>query len=113
VKSIDKLSEETELRSEGRLIAAAAFLQKLSTGMAIFVPGVLLTLVAFPQNAAPATLDPHVMRNLAYVSLPLWFVIGTLSTVVLSFYRIDRRTHEAGGAQGTPIALMRIRRIPD
>jgi GPH family glycoside/pentoside/hexuronide:cation symporter len=100
---ITDIVEETELRtgrrSEGLLIAADTFLQKVSAGMAILVPGVLLALVAFPQNAAPATLDPHVMRTLAFISLPLWFVLGTLSTVVLSFYRIDRRTHEANLAE--------------
>jgi GPH family glycoside/pentoside/hexuronide:cation symporter len=100
---ITDIVEETELRtgrrSEGLLIAADTFLQKVSAGMAILVPGVLLALVAFPQNAAPATLDPHVMRTLAFISLPLWFVLATLSTMVLSFYRIDRRTHEANLAE--------------
>jgi glycoside/pentoside/hexuronide:cation symporter, GPH family len=50
--------EETELRtgrrSEGLLLAADTFLKKLSAGMAIVVPGLLLTLVAFPPHGDPA-----------------------------------------------------------
>ncbi len=95
--------EETELRtgrrSEGLLLGAETFLKKLSAGMAIAVPGLLLALVAFPPHADPATLDPEVMRRLAFFSLPLWVALGLAATGVLLFYRIDRRTHEANLAK--------------
>ncbi len=95
--------EDAELRtgqrSEGLLIAADTFIQKVSAGMAILVPGMLLTLVGFPQNANPASLDPNVMIHLAFISLPFWFAIGLASTIVLLFYRIDRATHEANLAK--------------
>jgi glycoside/pentoside/hexuronide:cation symporter, GPH family len=98
--------EETELRtgrrSEGLLLAADTFLQKLSAGTAIAVPGLLLALVAFPPHADPATLDPEVMRRLAFISLPLWVALGVAATSVLLFYRIDRSTHEANLAKLTP-----------
>jgi glycoside/pentoside/hexuronide:cation symporter, GPH family len=91
--------EETELRtgrrSEGLLLAADTFVQKLSAGMAIAVPGLLLALVAFPPHADPATLNPEVMRRLAFLSLPLWVALGLAATGVLLFYRIDRQTHKA------------------
>lgn len=95
--------EETELRtgrrSEGLLLAAETFLKKLSAGMAIVVPGLLLALVAFPPHADPATLNPQVMRRLAFFSLPLWVALGLAATSVLLLYRIDRRTHEANLAK--------------
>jgi glycoside/pentoside/hexuronide:cation symporter, GPH family len=91
--------EETELRtgrrSEGLLLAADTFLQKLSAGMAVAVPGLLLALVAFPPHADPSTLNPQVMRQLAFVSLPLWVALSLAATGILLFYRIDRQTHEA------------------
>jgi glycoside/pentoside/hexuronide:cation symporter, GPH family len=91
--------EETQLRtgrrSEGLLLAADTFLRKLSAGMAIVVPGLLLALVAFPPHANPATLNPQVMRRLAFFSLPLWVALGLAATGALLFYRIDRRAHEA------------------
>ena len=93
------LVEEAELRtgrrSEGLLLAAETFLKKLSVGMAIAVPGLLLALVGFPPGADPATLNPEVMRWLAFFSLPLWVALGLATTSMLLFYRIDRLTHEA------------------
>jgi glycoside/pentoside/hexuronide:cation symporter, GPH family len=98
--------EETELRtgrrSEGLLLAADTFLQKLSAGMAIAVPGILLGLVAFPPHADPAMLNPQVMRHLAFIALPLWVALGVAATSVLLFYRIDRDRHEANLAKLTP-----------
>lgn len=95
--------EETELRtgrrSEGLLLGAETFLKKLSAGMAIAVPGLLLALVGFPPHADPATLNPEVMRHLAFFSLPLWVALGLAATSALLFYRIDRRTHEANLAR--------------
>jgi len=95
--------EEAELRtgrrSEGLLLAADTFLQKLSAGMAIAVPGLLLALVAFPPHADPTTLTPQIMRRLGFVSLPLWVALGLAATGALLFYRIDRPTHEANLAQ--------------
>ena len=95
--------EETELRigrrAEGLLLAVDTFLNKLGAGMAIAVPGLLLALVAFPPHADPATLNPEVMRRLAFFSLPLWVALGLAATGMLLFYRIDRRTHEANLAK--------------
>jgi len=97
--------EETELRtgrrSEGLLLAAETFLKKLSSGMAVAVPGLLLALVAFPPHAEPATLNPEVMRQLAFFSLPIWVTLGLAATGALLFYRIDRGTHEANLAKIT------------
>jgi len=98
--------EETELRtgrrSEGLLLGVETFLKKFSAGMAIAVPGLLLALVAFPPHADPATLNPGVMRKLAFISLPLWVALGFAATGMLLFYRIDRATHEANLAKLTP-----------
>jgi Na+/melibiose symporter-like transporter len=100
---IADIVEEAELktgrRSEGLLIAADTFLQKVSAGVAILIPGLFLALVAFPPHADPSTLDPGVMRKLAFITLPMWIVIGLASTSVLLLYRIDRQSHEANLAR--------------
>jgi hypothetical protein len=62
--------------------------------MAIGVPELLLALVAFPPHGDPTTLNPQVVRRLAFVRLPLW-VLGLAATGVLLFSWIDWRTHEA------------------
>ena len=95
--------EETELRtgrrSEGLLLAAESLLRKLSAGVTVVVPGLLLALVGFPSHADPTTLDPRIMRNLALISMPLHVVLGIAAASVLLFYRIDRGTHEANLAK--------------
>jgi glycoside/pentoside/hexuronide:cation symporter, GPH family len=97
------LVEETELRtgrrSEGLLLAAETFLRKLSAGVTVVVPGLLLALVGFPLHADPKTLDPLVMRHLALISMPLRVVLGVAATGMLLFYRSNRRTHEANLAK--------------
>lgn len=77
------------------MLAAVHFLEKLSAGMAVAVPGLMLALVGFPRHADLATLDPRIMRELVFVSLAFGVVLSVASTCVLFFYRIDRRTHEA------------------
>lgn len=96
---VDETELRTGRRSEGLLLAAETFLRKLSTGVTVIVPGLLLALVGFPPHADPKTLDPLVMRHLALISMPLHVVLGIAATSVLLFYRIDRGTHEANLAK--------------
>jgi glycoside/pentoside/hexuronide:cation symporter, GPH family len=96
---VDETELRTGRRSEGLLFAAVHFLEKLSAGMAVAVPGLMLALVGFPRHADLATLDPNVMRELAFVSLALGVVLSVASTGMLFFYRIDRRVHEANLAE--------------
>jgi len=92
---VEEMELRTGRRSEGLLLAAETFLRKLSTGVTVIVPGLLLALVGFPPHADPKTLDPLVMRHLALISMPLRVVLGIAATSVLLLYRIDRGTHEA------------------
>ncbi len=109
--------EEAELRtgrrSEGLLLSAETFLRKLSAGVTVVVPGLLLALVGFPPHADPKTLDPLVMRHLALISMPLHVVLGIAATSVLLFYRIDRRRHEANLAKLARDAGAVAARIPE
>ena len=56
---IADIVEETELRtgrrSEGLLFAADTFLQKVSTGVATFLPGLMVTYIGLPIHARPKT----------------------------------------------------------
>jgi glycoside/pentoside/hexuronide:cation symporter, GPH family len=96
---VEEMELRTGRRSEGLLLAAETFLRKLSTGVTVVVPGLLLALVGFPPHADPRTLDPLVMRHLALISMPLQVVLGIAATSVLLFYRIDRGMHEANLAK--------------
>ncbi|HEY5107934.1 MAG TPA: MFS transporter [Caulobacteraceae bacterium] len=95
---IADIVEETQLktgrRSEGLLFSADTFLQKVASGVATLLPGLLLAFVRFPLHASPETLDPAIMRHLAIIYLPLTVGLSLCSTTMLLFYRIDRRSHE-------------------
>jgi Na+/melibiose symporter-like transporter len=91
--------EETQLatgrRSEGLLFSAETFLQKVTSGIATLLPGLLLAFVGFPIHARPARLDPAIMRHLAMIYLPLNLGLSLVSISILMLYRIDRGSHEA------------------
>ncbi len=85
---------KTKRRSEGLFFAASSFVTKATSGAGAFFAGQMLALVHFPQHATPATLDPHIIRNLAYVYLPVIIFMYTLGMILLSRYRITRESHQ-------------------
>ena len=95
--------EESQLstgrRSEGLLLSADNVLQKLAGSVAGIIPGFMLLSVGMPEKAKPESLDPSVMTNLALMYLPTVAVFGVLAIVALTFYRLDRATHEANLAK--------------
>ena len=91
---VEDAAVKTGVRSEGLLFAANGLLNKFTAGFGVFLSGVLLTVVAFPTHAAPGTVAPETMRHLSLLYLPIATGMSALSLVVLSFYRIDKETHE-------------------
>ena len=101
---VEDAAVRTGVRSEGLLFAANGLLPKFTAGIGVFLAGLLLTLVAFPTDAAAGSVAPETMRQLALVALPVTFGMNALSILVLVFYRIDQETHERNVAAlaGTP-----------
>lgn len=103
----------TKRRSEGLFFAASSFVAKAISGAGAFIAGQMLALVDFPQKATPATLDPHIIRNLAYVYLPVTILMYTLGMIFMSRYRITRESHmenlrkleEVAELAHTPVAV--------
>ncbi|MEJ1969234.1 MAG: MFS transporter [Rhizomicrobium sp.] len=96
----------TGRRSEGLFFAANSFVAKAVSGTGPLMAGLLLTLVSFPEHANPATLDPQIPRNLALVYFPVTFVLYVVALGCLSFYRIDRATHEENVRRLAEAALL-------
>lgn len=84
---------QTGRRSEGLFFAAQSFVTKAISGAGAFIAGLMLSFVAFPNKANPATLDPHIVRDLAYVYMPVVIVMFTAGMYLMSRYRITRETH--------------------
>lgn len=90
---VEESEVKTGRRSEGLLMAADTFLQKVAGGVATMIPGLLLTLVAFPTNVTPGN-PPAQIMTLAWIYLPITVGLNLCSTSLIFFYRIDRKQHE-------------------
>ena len=89
----DHIEVKTGRRMEGLMFSALIMIQKGVSGMGVFLSGLILTLVGFPEKADPATIAAAVVDRLAWV-----YVLGIAAAVVLalvslSFHPISRETH--------------------
>jgi Na+/melibiose symporter-like transporter len=85
------------LRSEGLFFASNSFVLKAVSGVGVFMSGVILAVVHFPQGASaqPASrIDPEIVRNLALVYLPVILILYVIAALCLTGYRITREKHE-------------------
>ncbi len=100
---ITDVVEDSELRtgrrSEGLFSASISFVGKATGGFGVLIAGLLIDLVHFPAHAAQATIDPDIPRNLALYYMPVQFTLYLIATIVLSFYKIDKETHESNLAK--------------
>lgn len=95
--------EESQLatgrRSEGLFYAANTLMQKSTSGLGVFVAGMLVSLVGITPGMAPATIDPAIPRMLAIAYVPALIVLYIGGAGFLFAYRIDRTSHEASVAE--------------
>lgn len=107
---ISDVVEDSELktgrRSEGLFSASSTFVAKSTGGVGVLIAGLLIDFVHFPKHATPATIDPHIVRNLALCYMPLQIALSLIAVSVLSFYRIDRKTHESNLARIADAAVL-------
>ncbi len=91
--------EESELRtarrSEGIFFAARSFAQKCVSGLGIYFASIILGLISFPENAKPGEVDASVIFSLGLVYAPMIFVIYMIGLSIITWYRIDKSSHEA------------------
>lgn len=91
---VEDVEVKTGRRSEGLLLAADTLCRKIVSSAGVLVSGIMLTIIAFPQNATPGDLAPGITIKLAYAYFPM-MILYILSFSALFFYRIDRQVHEA------------------
>jgi len=100
---ITDVVEDSELktgrRSEGLFSASISFVQKSTSGFGILLSGLIIDFVHFPKHASQAAIDPEIMRHLLFIYMPLQFALFAVAISCLSFYRIDRATHESNLAR--------------
>lgn len=96
---VEESQVQTGRRSEGLLMSADTVLQKSVSGLGLFLSGLILAVIHFPDNAVPGQVDPAITRNLLIYSLPVTATMSLISILLLRFYRIDRAAHEANLAK--------------
>ena len=97
VSMVADVSEHIQLstgrRAEGLLFSGATMINKAVSGMGVFLSGLLLAFVRFPEHAKPGQVDPQVMSHLVMVYLTTSVVVSGLAILCLSFYPLTRAHH--------------------
>ncbi|WP_203291539.1 MFS transporter [Maricaulis parjimensis] len=92
---IDDSSLKTGRRAEGLFYSANSFMQKCSSGLGVFVAGLMLSAVGMPDNARHVGVEPEVILHLVQLYIPVIAALYLVGSFFLRFYKIDRASHEA------------------
>ncbi|MEQ1687079.1 MAG: MFS transporter [Sphingopyxis sp.] len=92
---VEASQQETGRRSEGLFFAGYFFMQKMATGVGIFIAGQILSLAAFPAAAKPGQIASVVLDSLALSYLIAVIVIGIVGLLILRKFPISRCDHDA------------------
>ena len=92
--TVDNIAVKTGVRSEGLMFSTYQVLDKVANGGGAFVAGAVLTAIAFPVQALPGTVDPEVLRNMAFMQLAIVIVFNLASIAFFTQYNLTRETHE-------------------
>ncbi len=76
------------LRQEGIFFGALAFSGKASTGLGHMLAGLAIDAIGFPENAAPGSVAPEVIRRLAILYGPGMILILALGVVYFARYQL-------------------------
>jgi glycoside/pentoside/hexuronide:cation symporter, GPH family len=97
----EEVAVKTGRRSEGVLFSANAIIQQSITGVGVFLAGLLLAWVNFPQNVQPGQVDQSLIDNLAILYLAAAVVLNVPAVAILYLYTHNRDQHE------TNLAILR------
>lgn len=91
---VEQSQLRTGRRSEGVFFSARSFIRKSVSGIGVLLATTLLTLIDFPQDAQPGTVDPETIADLGLLYAPASFVLYMLAILAILAYRISREIHE-------------------
>lgn len=89
----------TGRHTAGTFFAASAFMQQCSSGLGIFVAGLILTWSQFPEKADPAQVTDAMNKALLLHYVPASFLLWSVGCLILFFYPIDQKKHEENVAR--------------
>ena len=92
---VDESMLKTGKHSAGLFYAANSLMQKCVSGMGVMVAGLILTVIAFPENAEPGRVDPTTIRDLALYYIPVLVLFYGAGAALLKLYSLSKDDHEA------------------
>jgi GPH family glycoside/pentoside/hexuronide:cation symporter len=98
----------TGYRSEGLFFSANSLVNKCVTGLGTLLAGFMLTVVNFPANARPGSVNEGLMHQLGIVYMPVAIILGVISFIAIGYFRIDRAQHEANLSKLEGAALVEV-----
>ncbi len=92
---VEASQSETGRRSEGLFFAGYFFMQKLATGIGIFIAGQILSWAAFPSDAKQGQVSALVLDDLAWGYMISILIIGIIGLAIMRKFPISRDDHQA------------------
>ena len=92
---VDHSSLKTGRRAEGLFYAANSFMQKSVSGIGVFIAGLMLAFVDFPEQALPGDVSQETINALVIAYVPALVILYLGGACFLYFYRLGREDHEA------------------
>ncbi len=93
------ISDEVELQSgfgqKGLMFAASSLIGKINTGLGIFMAGIALKLIEFPDAKLGIEPTEEQIYNLGLTQGPIVSLFMIIPFFIFLFYKIDRNKHES------------------
>lgn len=86
---------KTGRRSEGAYYAAMTFTRKTTQGLGVLGAGLILSIIAFPDQAEPSAVPAETLWWLGAFYAPSLLILWMSALFFLSRYEIDKSQHEA------------------
>jgi len=91
---VEDIQRDTGRREEGLLFSARSFADKAVTGLGITISGVILSIIQFPERAAPGTIADATLAKLALYYVPLLLGFYLVAVLLVRGYTLTREAHE-------------------
>jgi GPH family glycoside/pentoside/hexuronide:cation symporter len=75
--------------------AGSFFVQKCTSGLGIFVAGVILAVAAFPEKATPGLVPVATIDRLTIVFIAIYATLATAAALLFLRFPFGRAEHEA------------------
>lgn len=92
---VEDSEARTGRRSEGVFFAGSFFVQKCTSGIGIFLAGIILSIARFPVGAKPGTVDAATIDRLTIVYGATYVVLALVAAFFFSRFPFGRAEHEA------------------